>query len=29
MSVYQRAIDPTGPKWLPIERIFACDGEPQ
>ncbi len=26
MSVYQRAIDPAGPKWLPMERIFTYDG---
>ena len=26
MGVYQRAIDPAGPKWLPMQRIFAYDG---
>ena len=28
MSVYQRPIDQAGPKWLPMERIFAFAGVP-
>ncbi len=28
MDAYQRPIDPTGPKWLPMTRIFALDEQP-